>query len=94
MKFRGILWTVGVVAALMLLNTPEVSAQCAMCRASVESNVSDGGMGLGSGLNKGILYLMLAPYVLLVIIAYAWYKSSKKYTEERRKIAQVLKRAV
>lgn len=94
MKFRGILWIVGIIVVISLINVPEASAQCAMCRASVESNISDGGIGLAEGLNRGILYLMLAPYVLLVTIGYAWYRNSQKYTAERRKVAEVLKRAV
>lgn len=64
---------------------PEVAeAQCSMCRASVENSISNGGQAVGAGLNKGILYLMVAPYLLIAAIGVAWYKKSKKYTEERR----------
>lgn len=59
-------------------------AQCSMCRASVENSISNGGQAVGAGLNKGILYLMVAPYILIVGIGIAWYRKSKKYTEERR----------
>lgn len=53
-------------------------AQCAMCRASVENNVSNGDTSIGAGLNSGILYLFVMPYLLAAVIGYFWYKSSKK----------------
>lgn len=53
-------------------------AQCAMCRASVENNVSNGETTVGAGLNMGILYLFVAPYLLAAIIGILWYRYSKK----------------
>ena len=53
-------------------------AQCAMCRASVENNVSNGDTSIGAGLNSGILYLFVMPYLLAAVIGYLWYKSAKK----------------
>lgn len=55
-----------------------VMAQCAMCRASVESNVSDGDTSVGAGLNMGILYLFVAPYLLMMVIGFFWYRSAKR----------------
>jgi len=52
-------------------------AQCAMCRATVENNVSYGETDLASGLNFGILYLFVAPYLLIGAIAFFWYKKSR-----------------
>lgn len=46
-------------------------AQCAMCKASVESNVSTTSQHVGKGLNDGILYLMTVPYILLALLL--WY---------------------
>ncbi|MCM0059413.1 MAG: hypothetical protein NBV57_01020 [Algoriphagus sp.] len=53
-------------------------AQCAMCRASVENNVSNGETSIGAGLNSGILYLVVMPYLMAGIIGYLWYRASKK----------------
>lgn len=53
-------------------------AQCAMCRASVENNVSNGETSIGSGLNNGILYLFVMPYLMAAIIGYLWYRTAKK----------------
>jgi hypothetical protein len=53
-------------------------AQCAMCRATVENNVSNGEAGIANGLNIGILYLFATPYLVIAIIGYLWYRQSKK----------------
>lgn len=53
-------------------------AQCAMCRASVENNVSNGDTSIGAGLNNGILYLFVMPYLMAAIIGFFWYRTAKK----------------
>lgn len=62
--------------ALIFVNISAV-AQCAMCRGSVESSVAAGETSMASNLNLGILYLFFAPYTLVCVIAYLWYKKSK-----------------
>lgn len=69
----------------------QTMAQCAMCRVSVENNIAAGETSLGSGLNTGILYLMIMPYLMLAVIAYFWFKQSKKETEQRNRLANLLK---
>ena len=56
-----------------------VEAQCAMCRAVLESE--DGGAA-AKGINNGILYLMIFPYLLVGGVGYAVYKMRKKAKEE------------
>jgi hypothetical protein len=46
-------------------------AQCAMCRAALESE--DNGVK-AEAVNDGIVYLMAIPYVLVGILGYAIYK--------------------
>lgn len=75
---------------LLLVVRFNTAAQCAMCRATVENNVSNGELSIGAGLNTGILYLMLLPYIILGTIAYLWYRNSRKYTDQQEKIASVL----
>ncbi|NVJ85896.1 MAG: hypothetical protein HWE15_06300 [Algoriphagus sp.] len=53
-------------------------AQCAMCRASVENNVSNGDTTIGAGLNTGILYLFAMPYLIALVIGLLWYRAAKK----------------
>ncbi len=49
----------------------EINAQCAMCRAVLES---EEGQATAEGINDGIVYLMAIPYVLVGGIAYFIYK--------------------
>lgn len=45
-------------------------AQCAMCRAVLET---EEGQGTAKGINDGIMYLMSVPYILIGGICYAMY---------------------
>lgn len=50
------------------------NAQCAMCRAAIESE----GSGVkAEAVNDGIVYLMVIPYVLVGAIGYAIYRMRK-----------------
>ena len=61
------------------INSGDLLAQCAMCRASVETNVNEDGIGFAAKLNTGILYLFVTPYLLAMVIGYFWYKKSKEH---------------
>jgi hypothetical protein len=63
-------------------------AQCAMCKASVESNVADGNVSFAAKLNLGILYLFVTPYLLAIVIGYLWYRKSRDNARKLEKIAQ------
>lgn len=66
-----------VVLLLVCFVQSDLLAQCPMCRMSAESNLKNGGSA-GKGLNDGILYIFVMPYLLVGIIAYAWWKNKKK----------------
>jgi hypothetical protein len=61
----------------VLLNITDVAAQCAMCRATLENNMSNGNPGIAAGINTGILYLLAMPYLAVTILGYLWFKSSR-----------------
>lgn len=52
-------------------------AQCAMCRTTLENNFSNGSPGIGAGINTGIIYLLLLPYLAIIVVGYLWFKSSR-----------------
>lgn len=55
------------------------NAQCAMCRAVLES---EEGQSAAQGINDGIVYLMAIPYILVGGIGYIIYRQFfKKKTE-------------
>ena len=49
----------------------ETNAQCAMCRAVLES---EEGQTAAEGINDGIVYLMAIPYILVAGIGYFIYR--------------------
>lgn len=64
--------------ALLALTQVNAWAQCAMCRGSVESQVSAGDTSVAANLNFGILYLFFTPYLIVGVIAFLWYRASKR----------------
>ena len=63
---------------IFLCSVYNLSAQCAMCKTTVVNNVSNVELSLAQGLNYGIVYLFVSPYIAIFILAYFWYKTSKK----------------
>ena len=59
---------------LLVFFTSDSFAQCAMCKANAESSLRNGS-SVVKGLNTGILYLMLIPYLLLAFIFRAQLKT-------------------
>ncbi len=48
-----------------------------MCRAAAETAHSEGSKDV-AGLNKGILMLFLAPFIIIAAITYLWRKNLKQ----------------
>jgi hypothetical protein len=70
---------IGLFLVIFVLSEKcQLFAQCAMCRTQLENNVSNGSPGIAAGINMGILYLLVMPYLAIIIVGYFWYKSSKK----------------
>lgn len=63
-----------LVLILALLLTQYSEAQCAMCRAAIESN---GNNAVAEGINNGIVYLMAIPYILVAALFYLVYRKVK-----------------
>lgn len=78
--------------AIIIVLSPIGSAiaQCAMCRATVETNVANGDIALGAGLNFGIMYLFMAPYLLFMTMAYLWYRNAR--SDKKLSLLDLIKR--
>ena len=69
-----------VTAVFILFLSVDVEAQCAMCRAVLET---EQGQSTAEGINDGIVYLMIFPYLLMAGVAYfIWKSRRKKHVEE------------
>ena len=69
----------------------DMYSQCPMCRMSAETNLNEGG-DAGLGLNKGIIYLLTIPYILVGTIAFLWWRNNEliKYEEAQLEINELL----
>lgn len=63
-----------ILLVLLLLLPETAEAQCAMCRAVLES---EDNVAAAEGINNGIMYLMAIPYVLVGVLFYFVYKKMK-----------------
>ncbi|HEY2580432.1 MAG TPA: hypothetical protein VGI43_01420 [Mucilaginibacter sp.] len=66
-----------IVFGLLVLSIKPVKAQCAQCAATVESNAKSGDK-TANGLNKGILFLLAAPYLAVAAVGFIWYKKYRR----------------
>jgi ABC-type multidrug transport system permease subunit len=60
---------VGTALALLLgvWFSPVVQAQCAMCRTALQS--SPEGQAMAAGFNQAILFLLAAPFLIVLVVA-------------------------
>lgn len=77
---------VAVILTLGFITAPGptqtgAEAQCPMCRMSAESNLKSGGSA-GRGLNRGILYMLAMPYLLVGTIGFVWWRNQREFLEE------------
>ncbi|MGY8932689.1 MAG: hypothetical protein ACKVIM_00820 [Flavobacteriales bacterium] len=70
--------TVLIVTIILLFCSISAEAQCAMCRAVLESDENN---QTAKGVNNGIMYLMVFPYLLIGAVGYAIYRSRKEAKE-------------
>ena len=78
-----------VVFFLATICFGELAAQCPMCRMSLESNLENGGTE-GKGLNTGILYMLMLPYLLVSTLGFLWWKHNRKAKDEERYKEEVI----
>ncbi|WP_100610135.1 hypothetical protein [Confluentibacter lentus] len=67
---------------LFLVFCLKTNAQCAMCRAVLES---EEGQTAAQGINDGIVYLMAIPYILVAGISYLIYRKFYKVDDKLKK---------
>jgi hypothetical protein len=81
---------IACILVVLFLISNSTWAQCAMCRLTVDSNLSEGRGVIGTGLNFGILYLLLTPYLLVASLIFLWYRNGKKELAEKLTLSKRL----
>lgn len=61
-------YLVPLLVIVFLFALPEYSAQCAMCKQAAETSMKSDPSSMARSLNKGILYLMAVPYLMIAFI--------------------------
>lgn len=64
-----------IFSVLFLAVVLPADAQCAMCRAVLQSETDN---SMAEGVNNGIIYLMAIPYILVGGLIWYIYKSRKQ----------------
>ena len=59
---------------LIFFTVKSTYSQCAMCKAVVEN----GDVSMAEGVNNGITYLMVFPYILIGLLFYFIYRYKKR----------------
>lgn len=63
-----------ILLAAFVFFSDTAFAQCSLCK----KNVQQLGEKPAKGMNAGILYLAATPYLIIMYIAYRWWKNNKK----------------
>ncbi|GAB3980429.1 hypothetical protein GCM10028806_47960 [Spirosoma terrae] len=87
-------WKMWLIVLVLITVAPDIMAQCAMCRGTVESTVSNGRSVIASELNFGIVYLLMVPYLIVATIGFMWYRNSRREHEKRLEITGRVRRAM
>jgi len=53
-----------LLIGFLLFKIHNITAQCVMCKATAEAQAEES----GSGINAGIIYIMVIPYIILFIV--------------------------
>ncbi|MEZ7855944.1 MAG: hypothetical protein QMB31_01345 [Polaribacter sp.] len=63
-----------LILAFIFFTSKTTFSQCAMCKAVVEN----GDISMAEGVNSGITYLMVFPYLLIGLLFFTIYRYNKK----------------
>ncbi len=80
-RFSKVLFSLILITLFVTFVDGDLLSQCPMCKMSAEQNLKDGGTA-AKGLNKGILYMLTLPYLLVFGLGYLWFKNRKKLSDE------------
>lgn len=83
-RLKKVFISILLILGAIVVQPVDSSAQCPMCRMSVESNLNAGGKA-GRGLNAGILYMLATPYLMVGVIGFVWWKNKKKVDQDLTK---------
>ena len=84
------LWGLFFLTCLLSSAPQPLAAQCPMCKTSLESNRKDDQKAVGQGLNKGILYLLARPVLLVGTVGGLYWHRQRRFEESEERRRQIL----
>jgi len=81
MKQLKLISIIGILCFCLLMCVDATFAQCPMCKAAADANWKEGGKH-GAGLNAGILYLFITPYLIVMTVGLLWWWNNRKANQE------------
>lgn len=82
MKYLNTLWLIVLLLAAL---SEQALAQCAMCKAAAESDLQNNPNSVAKGINDGIIYLMIIPYILM---AFFFRKEIIRFIKGKKEISE------
>lgn len=70
-----------LLTLLLLVVAHFAFSQCAMC-TEIADQSSQNGNSAGDGINKGVLYLFLSPYLIVATIGFIWWRSRRRAQQD------------
>lgn len=82
LALTGLLALMVLLMSSVLLTAP-AQAQCTLCKTQLVAGGQDKDSYDTTGLNKGIVYLMAIPYLLIGSVGFFWYRHT--HQEKKKK---------
>lgn len=70
-----------VLLAVLLLAAAPAWSQCAMCTA-VADEAAKNGSSAADGVNKGVLFLFVSPYLIVGTIGFLWWRARRRAQQD------------
>ncbi|MEJ5994773.1 hypothetical protein WG904_10130 [Pedobacter sp. Du54] len=74
--FKKIVFILFLLASIFA-TVPKAQAQCSMCTINAEQG-SKNGNTQSKGINQGVIYLLIFPYILIAGVGILWYRNYRK----------------
>ena len=63
---------------LMLMFHIRLAAQCTQCKSAAAAENEAGELVVGGGINTGVLYLLVLPFLLVFVVGGYWFWKSRQ----------------
>ncbi len=73
---------IAFLAFLLLWELPGLFAQCTQCKSAASARDEAGNLYIGASMNVGILYLLVLPFLAVLIVGGYWFYRNYRLSQE------------